>query len=330
MRPHPRPTRYNRYSLPGRMVGWGALALGLAAGLPIARAQLPVSLSAGNPRRSPIVEVVERVKDAVVNIHSERTVSGHEPNDIFGMSATPSRVNGMGTGIVIDPRGYIITNQHVVDDVQMIRVRLADRSTYTARVIARDHESDLALIKIDAKKPLKTIPLGTANDLMVGETVLAIGNAYGYEHTVTMGVVSAVKRDVTLNKDISYKSLIQTDASINPGGPLVNVFGELVGVNVAIRAGAQGIGFAIPVDNMIRVAGEMLSIRRRQGLTHGLKLTDQVEPNSSPAKRSVSVERVESGPTSQGAGFQRGDLIVRIADQRMSTSLDVERALLDR
>lgn len=333
MRPHPRPTRYNRYILPSRIVRWGALALGLAVGLPIARAQVPVSLSVGNPRRSPIVEVVDRVRDSVVNIHSERTVAGHEPTDIFGMSASPSRVNGMGTGIVIDPRGYIITNQHVVDDVQMIRVRLADGSTHTARVVARDHESDLALIKIDAKKPLKTIPLGTANDLMVGETVLAIGNAYGYEHTVTTGVVSAVKRDVTLNKDISYKSLIQTDASINPGnsgGPLVNIYGELVGVNVAIRAGAQGIGFAIPVDNMIRVAGEMLSIRRRQGLTHGLKLSDVVEPNSSPAKRSVSVERVESGPSSQGAGFQRGDLIVRVADQRVATSLDVERALLDR
>jgi serine protease Do len=332
MRPHPRPTRYNRYSLPGRMVCCGALALSLAAGLPVARAQVPVSLSVGNPRRSPIVEVVDRVKDAVVNIHSERTVTGHEPNDIFGINASPSRVNGMGTGIVIDPRGYIVTNQHVVDDVQMIRVRLADGSTHMARVIARDHESDLALIKIDAKKPLKTIPLGTASDLMVGETVLAIGNAYGYEHTVTTGVVSAVKRDVTLNKDISYKSLIQTDASINPGnsgGPLVNIYGELIGVNVAIRAGAQGIGFAIPVDNMIRVAGEMLSIRRRQGLTHGLKLTDQVEPNSSPAKRSVAIERVESGPSS-GSGFQRGDLIVRVAEQRVATSLDVERALLDR
>src|SRR5207302_245181 len=103
-------------------------------------------------------------------------------------------------------------------------------------------------------------------DLEVGETVIAIGNAYGYEHTVTVGVVSALKRDVTLNKDISYKSLIQTDASINPGnsgGPLLNVYGDLVGVNVAIRAGAQGIGFAIPVDAMIRVATDMMSIRKR-------------------------------------------------------------------
>ncbi len=106
-------------------------------------------------------------------------------------------------------------------------------------MLARDPECDLALLKIDADRPLPTIPLGTARDLMVGETVIAIGNAYGYEHTVTVGVVSAVSRDVSLNKEVSYKALIQTDASINPGnsgGPLLNIHGELIGVNVAIRA----------------------------------------------------------------------------------------------
>src|SRR5260370_18690242 len=110
------------------------------------------------------------------------------------------------------------------------------------------------------------MPLGTSSDIMVGETVIAIGNAYGYEHSVTVGIVSAIKRDVTLNKDVSYRSLIQTDASINPGnsgGPLLNINGELVGVNVAIRAGAQGIGFAIPVDQMIRVVADILRARRR-------------------------------------------------------------------
>src|SRR5262249_29825556 len=155
------------------------------------------------------------------------------------------------TGILIDPRGYIVTNQHVVDEVSLIRVRLNDGTTHSARVVAREFEADLALLKVDVGRSLPIMPLGTANDLMVGETVIAIGNAYGYEHTVSVGVVSAIKRDVTLNKEVSYKSLIQTDASINPGnsgGPLLNVNGELVGVNVAIRAGAQGIGFAIPVD----------------------------------------------------------------------------------
>src|SRR5262249_10808566 len=160
-----------------------------------------------------------------------------------------NRVNGMGTGIIIDPRGYIVTNQHVIEDVSVLRIRLADGSTYIASVFARSPEMDLAIIKIDAREPLPIVLLGTATDLMLGETVIAIGNAFGYEHTVSVGVVSALKRDVSLNKDMSYKSLIQTDASINPGnsgGPLLNVHGELVGVNVAIRAGAQNIGFAIP------------------------------------------------------------------------------------
>jgi serine protease Do len=317
---------------------WGiwVLGLGLTAGpvaftlaAPPAEA-IPVSRS--NPRRTPIVEVVERVKDAVVNIHSERTVAAAGADDIYGIAAAPSRVNGMGTGIVLDSRGYIITNHHVIDDVQVIKVRLADGSTYPAKVIARDHDNDLALLKIEARKPLATIPLGTSQDLMIGETVLAVGNAFGYEHTVTKGIVSALHRDVTLNKEMAYKSLIQTDTPINPGnsgGPLVNINGELVGVNVAIRAGAQNIAFAIPVDTMIRVAGDMLSIRKRSGLTHGLKLNDKVEPGSSPAMRTVSVGGIEPAGPAAAAGVQTGDVLVRVAGQKVQTSLDFERALLD-
>src|SRR5262249_15177601 len=150
-----------------------------------------------------------------------------------------------------------------------------------AKVLSRDPENDLALLKIDHSRPLPVMPLGTAKDLQVGETVVAIGNAYGYDHTVTVGVVSAVGRDVTLNKEVRYRGLIQTDAAINPGnsgGPLINLNGELVGVNVAIRAGAQGIGFAIPVDSMITVAGTLLAQgRARQGVAGlGLALRDEV------------------------------------------------------
>jgi serine protease Do len=168
--------------------------------------------------------VVERVRAAVVNIHSERTAQqGHATPELFSLAPSEHRINGMGTGVIIDPRGFIVTNQHVVDEVNVLRVRLSNGNTYPATVVARDHDADLALLKIETGKPLPTVPLGTAQDLMVGETVIAIGNAYGYEHTVTVGVVSALKRDVTLNKEVSYKSLIQTDASINPGnsgGPL--------------------------------------------------------------------------------------------------------------
>ena len=141
-------------------------------------------------RRTNIVAAVERVKGAVVNIHSERSVPG---TDIYGLTSSQSRVNGMGTGIIIDPRGYIVTNHHVVEDVNLLRVRLADGTTQNAFVVARDPEKDLALLKIDAVSPLPTMPLGTATDLMVGETVIAIGNAYGYEHTVSVGIVSAAQ-----------------------------------------------------------------------------------------------------------------------------------------
>jgi serine protease Do len=299
-----------------------------------------------NSRRTPVVEAVERVRAAVVNIHSERTVHGPATEEMFAHAPAPSRVNGMGTGIIIDPRGYIITNQHVVDDVNVIRVRLNDGTTHNARVLTRDQESDLALLKIDVSHPLPTIPLGTSSDLMVGETVIAIGNAYGYEHTVTLGIISAIKRDVTLNKEVSYKSLIQTDASINPGnsgGPLLNINGDLIGVNVAIRAGAQGIGFAIPVDAMIHTVADMISISKRNGTWHGLVCRDCVgdserEPangvrpaaNTASLARWLVVERTEPASPAARAGLQPGDIVEKVADLRTACTLDLERALLDR
>src|SRR5207248_10100067 len=172
-----------------------------------------------------------------------------------------------------------------------------------------------------------------SSDLMVGETVIAIGNAYGYEHSVTVGIVSAIKRDVTLNKEISYKQLIQTDASINPGnsgGPLLNINGELIGVNVAIRAGAQGIGFAIPVDTMIRVAANMLSVRRRNGTWHGLTFRDQLDLRPGVPVRSVLVEGVEADGPAAEAGIRKGDVLLQVGELRVGCCLDVERGLLDR
>src|SRR5262245_25914905 len=145
-----------------------------------ARADDPTPPRVGSPRRSPAVEVVEKVKASVVNIHSERTVGDARDFDRrLDVSPTQHRVNGMGTGIVIDPRGYVVTNHHVVDDVHSLRVRLHDGTTLPARVFARDPEADLAVLKIDPPKPLPVIPLGTSSDLMLAEPVIAIGNAFG-------------------------------------------------------------------------------------------------------------------------------------------------------
>jgi len=319
---------------------WTAHALGLVLLVAPSSAWTAETAPAPfNARKTPVVDVVARVKGAVVNIHSERSAQGMGADEFLALMPSQNRINGMGTGIIIDPRGYILTNYHVVEDVNVLKVHLVDGTSVSARIVARDGDADLAVLKIDVSKPLPVMPLGTANDLMVGETVVAIGNAYGYEHTVTVGVVSAVKRDVVLNKEVSYKGLIQADASINPGnsgGPLLNINGELIGVNVAIRAGAQGIGFAIPVDTAMKVAADMLSSRRRTGAWSGLAYHDHVETepvtatcNGNP-HRNLVVDRVEPNTAAAKAGLQRGDVITKIGDSAVLCGLDLERALLDR
>lgn len=299
----------------------------LSSGMGLAQAGDPPS------RRDEMVKIVERVQTSVVNIHSERTVAPSKYDPFSTASVQPQRVNGMGTGIVIDSRGYIVTNYHVVDDIQSLRVRLVDGSSCAAKVFALDKDSDLAIIKIDPPTPLPTVPLGTADDLLLAEQVFAIGNAYGYEHTVTVGRVSAMKRDVTLNKEISYKSLIQTQAPINPGnsgGPLFNQLGEVVGVNVAIRAGAQNIAFAIPVDTMIAEAAAML--RRQTRVSTGLTLRDNHSRSGddNALSRWISVVSVETGSSAAAAGFQPGDIIEQVGPMSISTTIDWEEQLLDR
>lgn len=306
-----------------------------ALGDPPPRAAAAERALAPGKRRDQVVDVYEKVKPAVVNIHSERTVSAPGDDPFGRQPVQPQRVNGMGTGIVLDPRGYVLTNFHVVDDVNALRVRLHDGSGYTARVLATDKEADLALIKVDPSKGLPVIAFGTSSDLMVGEAVIAIGNAFGYEHSVTDGRVSYKGRDVALNKDMGYKGLIQTSAPINPGnsgGPLLNVLGEVVGVNVAIRAGAQNIGFALPADAVIPRAADLIGVRRRSGLRHGLVLRDAAtrEATESAAVRAVLVESVEPNSPAAAAGFKPGDVIERTDDIATVTSIDFERGLIEK
>jgi len=285
-------------------------------------------------RKDQVVDVYDKVKAGVVNIHSERTVTTPGDDPFARQPVQPQRVNGMGTGIVLDPRGYILTNFHVVDDVHSLRIRLHDGTGHTARILALDKEADLALIKIDPSRPLPVIPFGTSSDLMVGESVIAIGNAYGYEHSITDGRVSFKGRDVTLNKEMGYKGLIQTSAPINPGnsgGPLMNIMGEIVGVNVAIRAGAQNIGFALPADFVIGRAADLIG-KRRGGLRHGLVVRDTVSRDSveSPTRRALIVESVELGSSAAAAGVKVGDVIEQVDDISVLTSIDMERGFIDK
>jgi serine protease Do len=238
------------------------------------------------------------------------------------------RVNGMGTGVIIDDRGYIVTNHHVVDGVREIHVTLEDGERFIARLVDRDPETDLAIIKIDSPKPLATIPIGTSSDLMPGESVVAVGNAYGYEHTVTWGIVSALHRAVQVSDAQYYDDLIQTDASINPGnsgGPLLNIDGEMIGINVAVRAGAQGIGFAIPVDKVLMVTAELLASYNTHRSWHGLVV--QAEPQG---QQGLVVASVEPDSPAATAGLKPGDVLNRIGKQPLHRALDFQCAMLDR
>jgi serine protease Do len=281
---------------------------------------------ASDARETPLVRAVKRAKTSVVNIHSQKTATGESA--LFS-SAKGRKVNGMGTGILIDPRGYIVTNHHVVLGVDSLRVTTCDGSTYQAQIVSFDRKYDLAIIKIDASQPLEVMPLGTSSDLMLGETVIAVGNAYGYEHTVTSGIISALSRDVEVNEEQSYENLIQTDASINPGnsgGPLLNLDGEVVGINVAIRAGAQRIGFAIPIDDARQIIARLLSIEQLNHTYHGLQAHDV----KASAHSQFVVQSSQPGSPAAAAGFVAGDIVLKAGDVAVADGTDFERALLGR
>jgi serine protease Do len=283
---------------------------------------------ASHLRRTPIVEAVEKASPSVVNIHGRKTVPATDVQ--FGAEAG-RQVNGMGTGVVIDERGYIITNYHVVEGVRQIQVTLADGSTTVARLVENDPHTDLAIIKIDQDKPLPIIRIGTSQDLMAGEPVIAVGNAYGYPHTVSRGIISALHRTVQVSDEQKYSDLIQTDAAINPGnsgGPLLNIDGEMIGINVAVRVGAQGIGFAIPVDEALQAAARLMSIERRDRLYHGLEGETRHDAEAG-AFRYVA-RTIKAGSPAHAAGLRAGDEIVSIEQVQVARALDVERALMGR
>jgi serine protease Do len=315
MTPMPRVRR----SLPCAAARWTALAC-LTLSMTFAPRAWGREISP--ERLTSVVLAVREARPAVVSIQGQKTVG-----DAASAGDAARQVNGMGTGTIIDERGYILTNYHVVSDVRRIEVTLDDRRVYTATLVAHDAPADLAIIKIPATKPLKTIRIGTSSDLMEGESVVALGNAYGYEQTVTRGIISALGRDVQVSETQSYDDLIQTDASINPGnsgGPLLNANGEMIGVNVAVRAGAQGIGFAIPVDNALRVAAGLLNVQRLQRRWHGL-VTEATEPGAP-----LQVAKVVPASPAAKVGLQAGDEIVQIGTLPVARPLDVERAFLDR
>ncbi|HUE72519.1 MAG TPA: trypsin-like peptidase domain-containing protein [Pirellulaceae bacterium] len=306
--------------------GWRGTFCGLLlAGWLVSFALAP-SL-ASELRNGPIVKAVKAARPSIVNIHGRKTVKNDGTN--FGVSDGVKQVNGMGTGIIVDERGYIITNYHVVEGVATIQVSLHDEKTAVAKLVAHDPKTDLAIIRIEADKPLQPIHFGTSIDLMEGEPVIAVGNAYGYEHTVTRGIISALHRTVQVSDDQKYHDLIQTDASINPGnsgGPLLNIDGQVIGINVAVRVGAQGIGFAIPIDEALEVAARLMSVERLEKTTHGIVGSTSIEDET----RVFKVQGVKDGSPADKAGLKKGDVIKSIGERKIERALDVELALLGR
>ena len=306
-----------------------ALLTFAAIGSLTATALLPSgALGAPDSRRTPLVEAIERAMPAVVSITSEKRASSNSRWPFSAEENRRPRVSGMGTGVILDGRGFILTNQHVVNAVDDLRVYLADGSSLAGRVLQEDRTMDLALVKVDAGRILPAIAIGSSEDLMIGETVITIGNAYGYENTTSTGIISALGRNVTLADDQVYRNLIQTDAGINPGnsgGPLINIEGELIGINVATRAGAQGIGFALPIDEVKGVAADMISTRRIVGAYHGLVAAERVLKGV----RRVIVATVDAGSPAEAAGVKPGDRIVRVNDLEVGNPIDLERGLLD-
>lgn len=292
----------------------GVLALGLVAGA-MSLPSLAVADDISSLRFTKTVQAIRRAEPAVVNIE------GNKPASPQSGAADGPQVNGMGAGVIIDPRGYILTNQHVIQDVSRIEVTLNSGRKYIGKLIARHPETDLAMIKIDSRQDLPVIECGTSSDLMRGEPVIAIGNPFGYHHTVTEGIISALHRDIPVNGVQDYPDLIQTDASINPGnsgGPLLNADGEMIGINAAVRIGAQGIGFAIPVDRALDVAADMISEYRRNTQLSGLR----VQTRFAEGRSLLTV--VSSGTNA----IRSGDQITRVAGKTVTNRLQYELALV--
>lgn len=312
-----------------------------AAFLPLLLLGLPAAASAASVpnRRSEIVGVVDRVGPAVVNISAEKIVSRRRtPMDLFfdplgGGRNRSFRTQSLGSGVVVDPKGIVLTNNHVIAGASRILCTFSDGRELPAEVVGTDADNDLAVLRIEGAKGLPAVELGRSNGLFIGETVIAIGNPLGLASTVTTGVLSAVGRTVKEGERV-YTDFLQTDAAINPGnsgGPLVNIEGDLIGINTAIIASAQGIGFAIPIDRARKVMEDLIRFGEVRPVWTGLRvrtLTPEMAARLDlKQKKGAVVVTVRAGSPADAAGLEEGDVIVRAAGrlvdgrETMDTSL---------
>jgi serine protease Do len=296
----------------------------------------PVVTSALPPAPVPatfdVAALADQVRPMVVNITTTQKVTmrggmegGGDPFEFFfggrGLGQGQPRERSMkrqalGTGVIIDPGGYVVTNEHVIHDADDVRIHLWDDRELKAEVVGRDPKLDIALLRVKSAGNLPFAPLGLSEKLRVGESVLAVGNPFGLGHTVTLGIVSAKARTIGAG---AYDDFIQTDASINPGnsgGPLFNWRGEVVGINTAIRAGANGIGFAIPIDEVKNVLPQLRERghveRGRLGLGFQPITPDLAEAMGLEGTHGAMVSQIEPGGAAARAGIKERDVIVAV------------------
>ena len=305
----------------------------------------PCHSVAGPSRETPVVRAVRKVQPAVVNIGSEYEVRyrsnpfsgfGRNPlfdqffNDFFERRFDKSQKRtSLGSGVIIDGRrGFILTNAHVIAQSGTIKITLNDEREFTADVVGADPDSDLAVLRISPDTVLPSIAMGNSSDLMIGETVIAIGNPFGFSHTVTTGVISATQRSVRTD-DRVYHNFIQIDASINPGnsgGPLLNIDGELIGINTAIYAKAQGIGFAIPIDRARKIVADLIKYGEVVPAWLGLMVQNLSREVARylrfPGNRGILVQDTHVSGPARKSGIQNGDIILSIGNQTIGSVKD--------
>jgi Do/DeqQ family serine protease len=300
-------------------------------------------------RRSPVVQAVEQASPAVVNISTTQIIEQEispstrfrDPffdqffRDFFEPRRQRYTRTSLGSGVIIREDGFVLTNMHVVLRAAHITVTLADQREFEATLVGSDADSDLAVLKLAKAGPVPAARMGTSSDLMIGETVIAIGNPFGLSHTVTTGVVSAVGRSLRSEGQAFY-DLIQTDASINPGnsgGPLLNITGELIGINTAIYQAAQGIGFAIPIDRARRIVSDLIAFGEVQPAWTGLLVRalprDVAALLKGVARGGVLVQGVELDSPAVAAGIEPGDVLLEIGGHTVQSVDEWETRVRD-
>ena len=279
------------------------------------------------PRVTPVVDVVRQVGPAVVNIYQEVVTEVPLPWPYNRLSPRQQRSTSLGSGVIIDAEGFILTNAHVIQPGGQIRVQLSTGESQLASLVNLDPTNDVALLKISGHEQLPVARLGTSSDIMVGETVLAIGNPMGNASSVTRGIVSSLFRDVQVPgaPGERFRDFIQLDAPINPGnsgGPLLNIRGDVIGINWAIAREAEGIGFAIPIDRVRHsLADTLLNPQLHKNVVTGMELSTDARG------RDVTLALVLEASPAERAGLTAGDRLLSIAGQPVRWEFDVAKAL---